>query len=78
MQLQLETSADDLADLILQDVLDETVMELQRQRDDGDMEADALLLSNAPSLETMMTRLKDMEVNQNFAMDELFEYINPE
>ena len=49
--------------MILHDVLDETVDELSRLEWDEDARQEAVAMQDAPSLETMLQKLKDMEVS---------------
>ncbi len=63
MCVQVETNADVLADMILHDVLNETVEDLSRLEEDLDITQEAIAMQDAPSLETMLQKLKDMEVS---------------
>ena len=55
--------ADDVAELILQDALDETIDDISRL--DEHVVWEAARMTDAPSLETMLQRLQDMEVRND-------------
>ena len=61
---QVEADEDALAELILRDTLDETIQEIDRlDFDDADVHYEARRMLDAPSLETMLQRLQEMEVS---------------
>ena len=59
----MECNADVLADMILHDVLDETVCELQKTEDEDIAEEIAWNMQQAPSVTNLVQRLQEMEVH---------------
>ena len=61
--LQTAASADLLSEALLEDLLEDTARSLQVVRTDRQAEEQALALLQAPTLETMLQRMEEMEVS---------------
>ena len=62
--VQVELNADILSEMIVDDLTQEVAQDLSRLALDEDVEQEARLMKEAPSLERIMQRLHEMEVCQ--------------
>ena len=62
--IQVELNADILSEMIVDDLTQEVAQDLSRLALDEDVEQEARLMQEAPSLERIIQRLHEMEVSR--------------
>ena len=62
MSVQVEMNADILGDMILHDLLEDTVMEMQTLESDEEADQEAYRLQDTPTLTEIYRRMEQMDV----------------